>query len=392
MDKMINKKIAVLGSTGSVGTQVLDVCEKLGARVTLIAAKNNISLLEKQIRRFKPGICAVEDEAAASLLSVAVADTDTKVVPGYGRMCEEAAGCDADLVYNAVSGKNGLMPTLAVLGAGKTLALANKESMVLAGKIVNRTAKENGAMILPVDSEHCAIFQCLKNGRKSEVKRIILTCSGGPFFGRSFEELEGVTVAATLDHPTWSMGRKITVDSATLANKGLEIIEAMHLFGVGYDMIKVLIHRQSVVHSMVEYIDNSVIAQLSVPDMRLPGQYALTYPERYDAVIPELDLTAAPLTFSEPDCRAFPMLSLARHCAKEGGLLPCAYNAANEAAVDMYLRGQIGFNDIYRITESTVQKTENKADPDIGEILECDKLARRAAYSYKETSISDGNT
>ncbi|MBO4868474.1 MAG: 1-deoxy-D-xylulose-5-phosphate reductoisomerase [Clostridia bacterium] len=388
----MNKKIAVLGSTGSVGTQVLDVCEKLGARVTLIAAKSNIRLLEEQIRRFKPGVCAVEDEAAASLLAVAVADTDTKIVPGYDGMCESVAECDADLVYNAVSGKNGLLPTLAVLGAGKTLALANKESMVLAGKIVNRTAKENGAMILPVDSEHCAIFQCLKNGRKSEVKRIILTCSGGPFFGRSFEELEGVTVAATLDHPTWSMGRKITVDSATLANKGLEIIEAMHLFGVGCDMIKVLIHRQSVVHSMVEYIDNSVIAQLSVPDMRLPGQYALTYPERSTAVIPELDLTAAPLTFCEPDVKAFPMLSLARHCAKEGGLLPCAYNAANEAAVDMYLRGQIGFNDIYRITEKTVQKTNNVADPDIGEILECDKLARCAAYSYKETSISDGDT
>lgn len=381
---MINKKVAVLGSTGSVGTQVCDVCEKLGASVGFIAAHSNIGLLECQIRTFKPQICAVGDENKAAELKIAVKDTDTKIVSGYDAMCEAVKEYDCDLVYNSISGKNGLLPTLSVLQSGKTLALANKESMVLAGHLVNRTAKESGAEILPVDSEHCAIFQCLKNGKSSEVKRILLTCSGGPFFGYSFDQLENARLSAALDHPTWNMGKKITVDSATLANKGLEIIEAMHLFHVPFDKIKVLIHRQSIVHSMVEFADNSVIAQLSVPDMRLPGQYALTYPERCEGVIPELDLTKTPLTFDEPDLDAFKMLSVAQYCAKQGGILPCAYNAANEAAVDLYLHEKIGFNDIYRIMEAVISRTENIIDPSLDEILYCDAQSRAYAYSYKE--------
>ncbi len=381
---MINKSVSVLGSTGSVGTQVLDVCRRLGARVEFIAAGSNISLLESQIREFKPAYCAVTNEEKAGELRIAVSDTRTKIITGYDGMCETASEVDCDIVYNAVSGKNGLLPTLSVLGSGKTLALANKESMVLAGVIVNRTAKEHGARILPVDSEHCAIFQCLESGKKDEVKRVLLTCSGGPFFGYTFDQLERVRIEDTMNHPTWKMGRKITVDSATLANKGLEIIEAMHLFNVGADMIKVLIHRQSIVHSMVEFRDNSVTAQLSVPDMRYPGQFALTYPERLDGVISPLDLTKQPLTFSDPDTDAFPMLPLAVFCAEKGGLLPCAFNGANEAAVDMYLKGEIGFNDIYRITEKTVMKTENKTDFTVEDVLGCDSVSRQTAYSYKE--------
>lgn len=381
---MINKKAAVLGSTGSVGTQVCDVCDKLGASVGFIAAHSNIGLLEAEIRKFKPEICAVGDEKKAGLLKISVKDTNTKIISGYDAMCEAIGEYDCDLVYNSISGKNGLLPTLSILKSSKTLALANKESMVLAGKIVNKTAKEHNAMILPVDSEHCAIFQCLKNGKDVEVKRILLTASGGPFFGYSFEELENVRLSAALDHPTWNMGKKITVDSATLANKGLEIIEAMHLFRVSYDKIKVLVHRQSIVHSMVEFADNCVIAQLSVPDMRLPGQYALTYPDRCEGVISELDLTKTPLTFDEPDTDAFKMLYVAEYCAKAGGILPCAYNAANEVAVDLYLHEKIGFNDIYRITEQVITHTENKNDPSLDEILYCDKISRELAYSYKE--------
>ena len=384
---MIKKKVAVLGSTGSVGTQVCDVCEKLGASVKFIAAHSNIGLLEQQIRKFSPEICAVGDSDKAAELRIAVRDTSTKIISGYDAMCEAVKEYDCDLVYNAISGKNGLLPTLSALQSGKTLALANKESMVLAGHIVNKTASEHNAEILPVDSEHCAIFQCLKNGKQSEVKRILLTCSGGPFFGYSFNQLEHVRLSDTLDHPTWNMGKKITVDSATLANKGLEIIEAMHLFKVPYDIIKVLIHRQSIVHSMVEFADNSVIAQLSVPDMRLPGQYALTYPDRCEGVIPELDLTKTPLTFEEPDTDAFKMLLVAQYCAKQGGILPCAYNAANEAAVDLYLHEKIGFNDIYRITEAVIEKTDNVADPSLEQILSCDAESRAYAYSYKETLL-----
>ena len=380
---MKKKKAAVLGSTGSVGTQVLDVCDKLGADVAFIAAHSNISLLLSEIQKFKPEYCAVTDVSAAEKLEGQISG-DTKIIKGYDEMCKAIEELDFDIVFNAVSGKNGLLPTLSAIKSGKTLALANKESMVLAGPIVNAEAKKHNATILPVDSEHCAIFQCLKGGKKSEVKRILLTASGGPFFGYTFEQLESVTLEQTMKHPTWNMGKKITVDSATLANKGLEIIEAMHLFDVPYDKIKVLIHRQSIVHSMVEYNDNSVIAQLAVPDMRHPGQYALTYPDRCGGVIGELDFTKYTLTFDEPDTDAFKMLALAKECAKSGGIAPCVYNAANEAAVDMFLHKQIGFNDIYRICETVLSNTENQPLTDIEQIIRFDKRSRELAYSYKE--------
>ena len=382
---MTKKKVAILGSTGSVGTQAADVCRRFGADVVFVAANRDIKTLEEQIRLFKPEYCAVADPDAAAKLKAAVADTDTKVYSGYGSMCSltEQIGCD--IVYNAVSGKNGLMPTLAALRSGKTLALANKESMVCAGSIVNRVKDENGAVILPVDSEHCAIFQCLQNGRENEVKKILLTASGGPFFGKTKKELEKVTVKEALSHPTWKMGRKITVDSATLANKGLEIIEAMYLFGVGFDKIKVLIHRESIVHSMVEFKDNCVIAQLSVPDMRYPAQYALTYPERCDAVTEELDLCRiSKLTFFEPDREAFPMLALAEKCAKAAGVIPCVYNAANEVAVELFLKGEIDFSGIYGLVSAVTDGMKNIADPSLEDILKADAEARRKAYSFKE--------
>lgn len=379
----MKKKAAVLGSTGSVGTQVLDVCEKLGAEVVFIAAHSNIGLIAEQIKKYKPKYCAVTDINAANRLDNMISG-GTKIIKGYDEMCRAVYDLDCDVVFNAVSGKNGLFPTLSVIRSGKTLALANKESMVLAGPIVNAEAKKHNAAILPVDSEHCAVFQCLKGGKKNEVKRILLTASGGPFFGYTFDQLESVTLEQTMKHPTWNMGKKITVDSATLANKGLEIIEAMHLFDVPYDKIKVLIHRQSIVHSMVEYNDNSVIAQLAVPDMRHPGQYALTYPDRCEAVIDELDLTKYTLTFNEPDTNAFKMLALAKECAKAGGIMPCVYNAANEAAADMFLRKLIGFNDIYRICDKVLSKTENRALTDTEQIIEYDKRSRELAYSYKE--------
>ena len=382
---MIKKKAAILGSTGSVGTQAADVCRRFGADVVYIAAQSNIKVLEEQIRLFKPGYCAVADEYAASQLKAAVADTETAVYAGYDSMCSltEQIGCD--LVYNAVSGKNGLMPTLSALRSGKTLALANKESMVCAGNVVNKIKKENNAQILPVDSEHCAIFQCLKNGSEKELKRILLTASGGPFFGKTKEELQNVRLNDALAHPTWKMGRKITVDSATLANKGLEIIEAMYLFGVGFDMIKVLIHRESIVHSMVEFKDNCVIAQLSVPDMRYPAQYALTYPDRCDAVTEELDLFGVSrLTFYEPDREAFPMLSIAERCAAQGGVMPCAYNAANEAAADLFLRGKIRFCEIPELVSKALSGIANVAEPALSDILETDDTVRAKAYSLKE--------
>lgn len=382
---MTNKKISILGSTGSVGTQCADVAQKSGAEVVYLAAGSNIKVLEEQIRLFKPLYCAAADTAAAEKLKIAVADTGTKVYSGYDSICQLASEVECDIVFNSISGKNGLLPTLSVLNSGKTLALANKESMVCAGELVNRAASTHGAAILPVDSEHCAIFQCLHNGASSEVKKIILTASGGPFFGKTREQLKAVKPADALKHPTWNMGRKITVDSATLANKGLEIIEAMHLFGVPQEMIQVVIHRESIIHSMVEYKDNAVIAQLAVPDMRYPAQYALDYPKRLDGVCKPLDFTKAMnLTFYPPDCEAFPMLSLARRCADIGGVVPCVFNAANEVAVDMFLKEKIGFCDIYDVVEQTVDVFEdvNLHLPSLPDILQADEEARKTAAEF----------
>ena len=323
----MSKRVIILGVTGSIGGNAVDVVLSHPGEFQVAA----VSALRRR----------EECEAAAKRLGA-------KAYVGEDAALWAVEENDADVCLVATVGLSGLKPTLAAIEKGMDVALATKEVLVMAGELVRRRAEARGVRILPVDSEHSAVFQCLMGRQKGELRRILLTCSGGPFRGRKREELEAITPAQAVKHPRWNMGKKITVDSATLANKGLEIIEAMHLFKVPYDIIKVLIHRQSIVHSMVEFADNSVIAQLSVPDMRLPGQYALTYPDRCEGVIPELDLTKTPLTFEEPDTDAFKMLLVAQYCAKQGGILPCAYNAANEAAVDLYLHEKIGFNDIYR--------------------------------------------
>ncbi len=378
----MNKKIIILGSTGSVGTQTVDAVRATGDKIIGIAANSDIKMLEAQIREFSPVFCAVTDEKAAQALKLAVADTNTKIISGYDGMCDAAGEYECDIVFNSVSGKNGLLPTLSALRAGRTLALANKESMVCAGELVNEAVKNHGGKILPVDSEHCAIFQCLQNGEHSEVKRILLTASGGPFFGYTKEQLKSVTPADALKHPTWNMGRKITIDSATLANKGLEIIEAVYLFDVPEDKITVVVHRESIVHSMVEYADNGIMAQLGVPDMRYPAKYALTYPEKTDGPVAQLDLfKVGSLTFKEPDAEVFPHLTLARQCVRQAGVIPCAFNGANEAAVDLFLREQIRFDEIYTATKYGVEAVKNIVKPTLEDILDADKATREAVYS-----------
>lgn len=376
----INKSIVILGSTGSVGKQTADVAEYFGVKVKAIAAGKNIKVLEEQIRKFSPEYCAVTDQNAAKNLKIAVADTSCKILDGYDSVCQIAGSVECDIVFNSVSGKNGLLPTVSALKSGRTVALANKESMVCAGDIVNDIARKCGGKLLPVDSEHCAIHQCLCNGRKDEVKRILLTASGGPFFGYTAEMLDNVTLKDALAHPTWNMGSKITIDSASLANKGLEIIEAMKLFDVECDQIDVIIHRQSIIHSMVEYKDNSVIAQLGVPDMRYPAKYALMYPQRVSGVVDPIDFCSlGSLTFDAPNEEVFKMLPLAKQVAKQGGVMPCAYNAANEIAVGLFLEEKIGFTDIYRIVNSVIGECKNIQAPTLDDILQTDSLVRNLA-------------
>ena len=350
------KEITILGSTGSVGTQSFDVAEKFGVCVHGISFNKNVDIAEAQARKMNIKTVATADESAARDLRVRLADTATNVVCGKEAI-EELASDKVDRVFNSITGCAGLPATLAAIRAGNTLALANKESLVSAGDIVMREAKEKGVTILPVDSEHCAIHECLRSGERKEVKKLILTASGGPFFGMSANELETVTVEKALKHPSWSMGAKITVDSATLMNKGFEIIEAAYLFGMPSDKIDVVVHRQSIIHSMVEYIDNAVIAQLSVPDMRHCAQYALTYPDRLEAAIDELDLTLlSGLTFAKPDTEAFPMLGLAREVLKRRGGTGAAVNSANETAVWSFIRGEIKFTDIYKAVAYALDK------------------------------------
>ena len=376
-----NKKpvISVLGSTGSVGEQALDVALKFGLKVNSVSANTNAKRVEEQARQFSLSSVAMADENAVRDLRVRLADTSVKVYSGDSGICEMIAAEKNDTVVNSIIGRAGLLPTLAVIDSGARLALANKESLVVAGEIVMARAKEKGVEILPVDSEHSAIFQCLKSGRQQEIKRILLTASGGPFFGYTSEQLKNITLEDALAHPTWKMGAKITIDSATLMNKGFEVIEAAHLFGVGADRIQVVVHRESIIHSMVEYIDNSVIAQMSVPDMRLCIQYAVSYPEREMATIPELDLfKVASLSFKAPDTKTFALLACAIDCANKGGALPAVLNAANEVAVGAFLDRRIQF---YRITEAvteTVERMQSARDAhDLSSILELDLEARR---------------
>lgn len=342
----------ILGSTGSVGRQAIDVAKQLNVCVDAISARCNVKEVESQARALNVKACAMSDERAACDIKQRLADTDIKVYSGTNGICEMIAetGCEnpaGQVVENSILGEAGLKPTLATINSNKRLALANKESLVVGGKIVMDAAKKSGNEILPVDSEHCAIFQCLRSGHKCEIKSIFLTASGGPFFGFKKSDLNSVTLENTLAHPTWNMGAKITVDSATLMNKGFEVIEAVHLFGVSPEQIKVVIHRESIIHSAVEYIDNSVIAQMSVPDMRHCVQYALCHPYRTVSTTDELDLfSVGSLTFAKPDTDTFVLLEKAFEAIRNGGALPAVLNAANEEAVEAFLNGRISFCDI----------------------------------------------
>ena len=380
-------KIAILGSTGSIGRQTADVAAFQGYEVEAICAAKSIDVLEEQIRRFSPKYCGVFDHDAAKQLQLRVKDTKTKLFAGEQGILDMISLLTCDTVVNAIVGKAGLLPTLAVLEKGITLALANKESLVCAGDLVMAKAKEKGVSILPVDSEHSAIFQCLHAGRREDLNKILLTASGGPFFGKTKEELEHCTLEMTLAHPTWQMGSKITVDSATLMNKGFEVIEAIYLFDLKPSQVEVLVHRQSIVHSMVEFADHSVIAQMSVPDMRDCIQYALTYPKRVPSPVDALDLTKiGALTFQKPDTHAFPLLPLALRAIGEGGVRPAALNAANEAAVALFLAGKIRFTRIAELVTAAVDAAEVKKNPTLSDILH----ASEVAFDYVNEAANRG--
>ena len=376
------KKLSLLGSTGSIGTQALQVVENLQAQgeeiqVEVLAARSSVKLLEEQARRFHPSAVAVFDEAAARSLRGSLRDTSIQVLAGMEGLCEAAAWEGADTTLNAVVGMVGLQPTLAAIRAGKTLALANKETLVAGGAMVMEEARHHGVKILPVDSEHSAIFQCLQGcpGRDA-LEKLILTASGGPFFGKTREELETVTREQALRHPNWDMGAKITIDSATMMNKGLEVIEASWLFELPEDRIDVVVHRESIIHSMIQYKDNAVMAQLGVPDMAVPIQYALTYPRRLPSPAGELNLwELQKLTFYPPDGDAFPCLELCREALRRGGLVPAAANGANEQAVALFLEGKIGFLDIPRLVAKAMDQ-QTAGEVTLENILAADRAAR----------------
>ena len=372
------KKLSILGSTGSIGTQTIDVLDSIDAQVCAITVNTNIEQAESQARLLHPQLVGVYDETKASDLRVRLADTDIRVVSGMDGLIEAATLPAVDTVVTAVVGMVGLLPTLAAIDAGKDIALANKETLVCAGQIVMRRAREKGVAILPVDSEHSAIFQCLQGRADNAIRRILLTASGGPFFGKTRDEMRGVKKEQALCHPNWSMGAKITIDSATMMNKGLELIEAMWLYDVEPEQIDIVVHRESIVHSAVEYDDGSVIAQLGNPDMRLPIQYALTYPKRVPCKISSLDLPSlSKLTFFAPDEEAFPAITLARKAAKARGNLGAVLNGANEAAVDLFLRDKITFTQIADLVGKAVEGANYRAEITVDDVLESDRAARR---------------
>ncbi len=376
----MTKTIALLGATGSIGRQTLEVAEELGLTVAALTANTNIDLLERQARQFRPRLAAVYDEAAANVLRERLSDTDIEVLSGEAGLLAAATAEEADTLVTAVMGSVGLAPTLAAIRQGKRIALANKETLVCAGELVMAEAAAYGAEIVPVDSEHSAVFQCLQGCRdRGEIRRLLLTCSGGPFYGRTHEALERVTAEDALRHPNWKMGAKITIDSATLMNKGLEIIEAMRLYALPLEKVQAVIHRQSIVHSLVEFCDGALLAQLGTPDMKLPIRYAMTYPYRAETTAAPLDLLqCGALTFDAPDETAFPCLRLARECGRTGGTACAILNGANEAAVALFLRGEIGFNDIHRCVERALDRVAVKYQPSLADILEADGAARRA--------------
>ena len=381
------KYVSILGSTGSIGRQTLDVIRHMDVRVLALTAGSNVERMAEQCREFRPALAVMSSQVAANELKEKIGDLPVRVCWGEEGLIEAATMDGVDCVITAVVGMLGLKPTLAAIRAGKRIGLANKETLVCAGELVMREARAYNAEIIPVDSEHSAIFQCLMGVRdKKEVKKLILTCSGGPFFGMSKEELTHVTKADALKHPNWKMGEKITIDCATLMNKGLEVIEAMRLYDLPLEQVDVVIHRQSIVHSFVECIDGAVMAQMGTPDMRLPIQLAMTYPQRQVCPVDALDLTACgALTFAKPDIEAFPCLKLAMDCAAKGGNACAVMNGANEAAVALFLQDKIGFYDIYDLVDGAVQAVAFIENPDLDQILESDKLAR--AYVTKKTSV-----
>ena len=373
----MTKTITILGSTGSIGRQTLSVADELGLRVAALTAERNVDLMEAQCRKYRPKLAVLADEAAAEELKVRLADMNIRVLAGAEALCEAAALPEVDTVVASVCGFAALRPTLTAIHAKKRIALANKETMVCAGKIMQSAARESGAEIIPVDSEHSAIFQCLMGCReRTEIKRLILTCSGGPFFGKTRESLACMTKSDALRHPNWKMGAKITVDCATLMNKGLEIIEAMRLYDLPLSKVTAVIHRQSVVHSLVEFVDGAVLAQLGVPDMRIPIGLAMTYPNRAHNPAPALDLlSCGPLTFDAIDETAFPCFTLAQQAAQTGGTACTAMNAANEEAVGLFLQDKIGFYDIADAVEAALRLPVVQ-EPSLADIFEADRLAR----------------
>ena len=380
----VTKNLSILGSTGSIGTQSLEPARKCGYSVSALSAYSNVDLIEEQIREFKPQMAALVDENAAKELKNRVSDLDVKVLSGIDGVCECARIESADTVINSVVGMAGLKPTLSAIEANKKIALANKETLVAGGLLVTTEAKAKGVDILPVDSEHSAIFQCLQGQPTNKaLKRIILTASGGPFFGKTREELEKVTVADALKHPNWSMGQKITIDSATKMNKGLELIEAVWLFDVHPSKIEIVVHRESIIHSAVEYDDNAVIAQMGLPDMKIPIQYALTYPERIESLTGELDLTKlGTLTFYKPDYDTFRCMDICREAITRGGLYPAFANSANEQANLMFRKGEIGFLQIAELVEKVMNEAPKAETYTVDDVYEADKLARQLVVKY----------
>lgn len=373
------KNISILGSTGSIGTQALDVVDKLNLNVVALTASTNIDLLEEQVRKYKPQLAVVFDEAKAKIFKDNIKDTDTLVLSGMDGLVSAATIESAELVLNSVVGMVGLKPTIAAANAKKDIALANKETLVAGGKLVTDAVKNNGVKLLPVDSEHSAIFQCLQGMPNSKcLKKLILTASGGPFFGKTADELKNVTIEQALNHPNWSMGAKITVDSATMMNKGLEIIEASRLFDVSGENIDVVVHRESIIHSMIEYSDNSVIAQLGLPDMRIPIQYAVTYPERFPSPVGELNLSQiGKLTFYEPDYDTFKCLNACKKALSMGGAATAIANGANEEANMLFRQGKISFLDIGELVSGAVDSIRNFEPKTVDDVLSTDKLARQ---------------
>ncbi len=378
----MKKRISILGSTGSIGTQTVDVLDSINAEVTALTTNKNIKLLEQQARKLKPKLAVAFDEKSAEDLKIALADTNIKVESGIDGLIHAAAMEDTDIVVTAVVGMVGLLPTMAAIEAGHDIALANKETLVCAGSIVTEAARKKGVKILPVDSEHSAIFQCVQAAQGNKLDKIILTASGGPFFGKKYEELKNVTREQALKHPNWSMGAKITIDSATMFNKGLELIEAMWLYDMPQEKIEIVVHRESIIHSLIEFEDGAVLAQLDVPDMRLPIQYALTYPERVPCKMERLNLAkVGKMTFFAPDETAFPALKLARKAASLKGNMGAVMNGANEAAVELFLKEKIGFLDIPELVNNAMEQIKYKQNITLDDVIMYDKQARELVNS-----------